>query len=61
MVDRYTKIVLTIIALSLCVLVIQNSIPTANAVGQDCGSWSSPCHVKVTNRVDVKVLGSVHT
>ncbi len=61
MVDRYTKIILTIIAFTLCVLIIQNSVPTATAVGHKCGdsSWT-PCYVHVTGG-SISVSGSVYT
>ena len=52
--DRYTKIVLTIIAAALCAIVIRNEIPTAGAFGQSsCGGTRysgtpDPCHLAVT-------------
>ena len=66
MADRYTKIVLTIIAGALCALVLQNATSTAVAVGDGCGASSyDPCHVYVEGgsiEVDgrVQVWGSVH-
>ena len=43
MTDRYTKTVLTIIAIALCALVAQNSIPRASAQS-GCGQWMyNPC------------------
>ena len=51
--DRYTKIVLTIIAAALCAIVVRNEIPTAAAIGGvTCGSAvgrvPGPCHLAVT-------------
>ncbi len=48
--DRYTKVVLTIIAAALCALVFQNAIPQASArTDYNCGWRTEPCHVLVTN------------
>lgn len=48
MTDRYTKAVLTVIAVALCGLVVQNAVKLAGAVGEGCGSdWLDPCFVKV--------------
>ena len=60
MVDRYTKIVLTIIAIALCGLVLQNAVPTAAAVGEECGKSWDPCHVYVKGG-NVTVSGGVFT
>ena len=60
MADRNTKIILTIIAFALCVLAIQNSVPTATAVGLECGESWRPCFVYVIDG-SIKVSGSVHT
>ena len=52
--DLYTRIVLTIIALSLCALVLQNNLQPAAARSGECGGDRyNPCYVKV--------IGSVHT
>ncbi len=58
MVDRYTKIVLTVIAAALCAIAVQNGVGSAEAVGDGCGgdSWNA-CHVTG----HVQVSGSVHT
>jgi len=47
MVDRYTKIVLTVIAISLVALVIQNLSPAARAqISAGCGTSSGkPCWI----------------
>lgn len=47
MTDRYTKIVLTVIAVALCVIAVQNAVPRARALGNGCGdSSSNPCYVE---------------
>ncbi len=50
MVDNYTKIVLTVIAIALCVLAVQNTLPTqtASAFGEsECGTLHEPCHLRI--------------
>ena len=72
MIDRYTKVVLTVIAAALCGLVIQNAVGPAMAVGGACGGFGErPCEVTVQNLVSVsspvevtgliEVFGSVET
>ena len=56
MIDRYSKIVLTVIAAALCALVLQNATTPAEAVGRDCGERFDPCYVKVQGSVSVKPL-----
>lgn len=47
MVDRYSKIILTIIAASLLMLALENFGPAALAdVSERCGSASNPCWVQ---------------
>ncbi len=47
-VDGYTKVVLTVIAAALCILVGQNMVPTASAFGEsDCGRSFSPCVIEL--------------
>ncbi|NTJ65155.1 hypothetical protein G6M50_30715 [Agrobacterium rhizogenes] len=47
--DKYTRTVLTIIAVSLAAIAIQNTIPPAKARG-GCGEESyNPCFVKLVN------------
>jgi hypothetical protein len=53
MVDRYTKIVLTVIAMALVALVMQQGIGGARAqfgieLGCD-GSPNSPCFIRILN------------
>ena len=46
--DVYTKVVLTVIAVALCVLVGQNMVSPAVALGQsNCGSAFTPCHITI--------------
>jgi hypothetical protein len=44
--DQYTKCVLTVIAVALAVIAVQNLIPTAFAQVDRCGdAASNPCYV----------------
>jgi len=47
MADGYTKAILTLIALALGAIAIQNAAPTSNAqIGRDCGqTYVSPCFI----------------
>jgi hypothetical protein len=58
MIDRYTKIVLTIIAAALCGLVVQNFTTPARALG-DCGDRFDPCYVTTGDTLDVRVQNTV--
>lgn len=51
-VDGYTKVVLTIIAAALCVLIGQNMVSSASAFGNvNCGGHSvNPCWMRVEVR-----------
>jgi len=46
--DKYTKTVLTVIALALVLIATQYTITPAKARGEDCG-WNqyNPCYVKL--------------
>ncbi len=57
--DRYTKVMLTIIALVLSGILVQNTILPAIAIGDGCGSSYNPCYIRVTN--DIEVRGRVRT
>jgi len=64
MVDRYTKVVLTIIALALSLLALQGLIPSVVAQSRlSCGSLISPCHVVLdldqaySDKIQVDVSG----
>lgn len=48
--DKYTKTVLTVIAVALALIATQNAITPAKARGEDCG-WNmyNPCFVKLVN------------
>ena len=62
MIDTYGKIVLTIIAFSMCVLAIQNTVRQAATTAQVCGGskWN-PCYIQVTS-IDggIEVNGTVN-
>jgi len=45
MIDRYTKAVLTVIAVSLAGICLENAATQAHAQGMGCGSSSTPCYV----------------
>ena len=47
MIDTYTKIVLTIIAAALVMLIFQQVTPRAVAAFGDCGTSLSPCYMKL--------------
>lgn len=49
MVDRYTKVVLTVIAAALLVIVAQGGIGGARAQSDTCGTMFSPCWVHVNS------------
>lgn len=46
MIDRYTKIVLTIIAMSLVGLFTKDLLQPASAQISGCGSGGNPCYVQ---------------
>ena len=48
--DRYTKFVLSVIAVALCVLVVQNAMPlqTASATTGCGASMASPCYISLS-------------
>ena len=48
MIDRYSKIVLTIIAAALVASVAQQYVAPARAVSGSCGSSEAPCMVIVS-------------
>lgn len=58
MIDRYTKVILTIIALALVALVAQNSTRPAVAQlgGDGCGSLAMPCYIATRRPIDVSVV-----
>ena len=46
MIDRYTKVVLTVIAVALVTLVVQNIVKSSLAQDSGCGGYGqSPCAV----------------
>ena len=54
MIDRYSKIVLTVIAAALVAIAIQQAAPSAKALS-DCGDYLSPCYVTTRGDLDVYV------
>jgi hypothetical protein len=56
MIDRYTKTVLTVIAVSLTVIAGQGLIRPAQAQMGDCGSVRSPCYVNNLPGMPLDVL-----
>lgn len=62
MVDRYTKVVLTIIAAVMVYNVVKDGTGTAQADPADCGNALDPCYVSLSGEtIKVEVEGSVHT
>ncbi len=56
MIDRYTKIVLTVIALALTGICIGQFTPKAHAqMGNGCGSMGNPCYVATLSAIAVRV------
>ena len=56
MIDRYTKSILTVIAVSLMALVMQNFSPMARAQsGESCGTGRNPCYVTSLPKLPVYV------
>ena len=55
-IDIYTKTVLTIIAVSLCGLLVQNNISSADAVEEKCGNYeSNPCYISIVGMKGMSV------
>ena len=61
MIDRYTKIVLTIIAIALVGIVVQSAIGDASAIAPGCGSRIDPCYITIRGEVPVQVRGQLRT
>jgi len=56
MFDRYTKIVLTVIAVALSAIAIEGSVGSAHAQMESCGSTSiSPCFVDNVSQLGLPV------
>ena len=57
MIDRYTKTVLTVIAVTLVMLVLQNLTSRANAESSEgCGrSFVNPCYLATASPLDVRI------
>jgi hypothetical protein len=59
MVDRYTKVILTIIALALVALVLRPVLePRVASAVSECGTFSNPCYVTTRSgdSVNVKIV-----
>jgi hypothetical protein len=62
MLDLYSKIVFSVIAVAL-VVIAWNGLGNGRAVaalGEGCGSRSNPCHVTTRETIDVNVTNAVH-
>ena len=56
MIDRYTKFVLSLIAISLVGIFLQGLVPNALAqLGENCGTVSNPCYVATVVRTGTPV------
>ena len=56
MVDKYTRVVLTLIATSLLILAMEGLIPKASALPTSCGDDKQhPCFVWAANPLWVKI------
>ncbi len=58
MIDTYTKVVLTIIAVALVIIVCQHGLGAAIAgLGSDCGDIKNPCYVATfLGPLEVKIV-----
>jgi hypothetical protein len=57
MIDRYTKIVLTVIALALAVIAVRGPLAIGGATAiNSCGSEYSPCHMIIDDDTPVTVI-----
>ena len=53
MIDRYTKVILTVIGAALTALVIQNATTGAIAQGSGCGSALDACYITARGPIEV--------
>ena len=64
MADKYTKAVLTVIAVALSVIALQGGLPSASAQlgagNRGCGDRNSPCYITMDDvrRLRVNVMNS---
>jgi hypothetical protein len=60
MIDRYTKVVLTVIGISLAVIAFKMLLPSnAVALGEGCGAYHDPCNVRIAGGELDGISGSV--
>lgn len=58
MIDRYTRIVLTVIAVALSVIAVRQVVPLATAQSwreSGCGGLGTACYVRWTETLPVRV------
>lgn len=55
MIDTYSKIVLTVIAVALSTIAAQQAVKPANAVQGPCGGIFDPCYVTTKFPLEVYV------
>jgi hypothetical protein len=63
MFDRYTKAVLTLIAVSLAAIAIEHATPEAHAQPEPgCGGLKNPCYVSASSLapIDVRIERSIY-
>jgi len=56
MVDRYTKVVLTVIAMALLGIFVQGLVRPAIAQSNGCGSILEGCYIRTFNPIEVHVV-----
>jgi len=59
-IDPYTKTVLTVIAVALCVIVFQQGLGSAIALGDGCGGPSNPCYVLTAPNDTVEIRTGIN-
>ncbi len=58
MIDRYTKVILTLIAGALLIIVVQNAVTSSRAGPDGCGSRDNPCFITTASAIGVVLGGS---
>ncbi len=54
MLDLYSKVVLTVIAVALSAIAYSEFAQPAFAIGDACGSRFDPCYVEVSEAIEVR-------